>query len=191
MKYIITTLLIFWSTSLHSQIKNHGLAKLSCKYIHSFQPWQNDTSRVEGEFILVLNKKYSEYQSIQTYNKEVVISKGKLNDDDITSQLGQFTSLAGIIHNMPEPKTNDIIVTKDHESNEVKVELGYLFVIRNLFIEDMSDISWNITEDSKMINGYKCFKAITNYGFYSIVAWFTPELPFSDGPYTFGGLPGL
>ncbi|AZQ64521.1 GLPGLI family protein [Flammeovirga pectinis] len=41
------------------------------------------------------------------------------------------------------------------------------------------------------MKGYNCFLATTIYGNYEIEAWFTPEVPVSDGPYLFGGLPGL
>jgi GLPGLI family protein len=39
--------------------------------------------------------------------------------------------------------------------------------------------------------GYKSQKATCNFGGRSWVAWFAPELPYSDGPYKFNGLPGL
>jgi GLPGLI family protein len=58
---------------------------------------------------------------------------------------------------------------------------------------------WEITSESKMINGYKCFKAnfsktqtmlgkeYTN----KAIAWFCPDIPVSFGPAEFSGLPGL
>jgi GLPGLI family protein len=60
---------------------------------------------------------------------------------------------------------------------------------------------WDITSETKIINGYKCFKA-TSYkeefdkirnrknSFYPVV-WFTPEIPSSFGPEGLDGLPGL
>lgn len=50
---------------------------------------------------------------------------------------------------------------------------------------------WTILKDKKVINGYECRNAVTEYNGRTYEAWFTPEIPFSEGPYTFKGLPGL
>lgn len=66
-------------------------------------------------------------------------------------------------------------------------------------------INWNLSKETKTINGYKCQKANAIQLFYSvdietgktttkeqpIEAWFTTEIPFSFGPENYGGLPGL
>lgn len=61
-------------------------------------------------------------------------------------------------------------------------------------------LDWEITTESKMIDGYLCYKAIYNDVFVNrkgvntsipIVVWFAPSLPYSYGPKYFNGLPGL
>jgi len=69
------------------------------------------------------------------------------------------------------------------------------------FIETTSinDLKWEMTNESKDINGFLCYKAITNYtvknevGEFekSVEAWYSPTIPFRFGPKTFAGLPGL
>ncbi|AZQ60771.1 GLPGLI family protein [Flammeovirga pectinis] len=192
MKYYFTSIFFFFSFCYTSaQEGKKGNAKLLCYYTHSFQPWQNDTSRIEGEFILSLNEKYSEYQSIQNFNKGIVLDKGGLNGNEISTQVSAFTSLARVIHEMPDAKTNDIIIRKDQQNKNVYVNHGYLFVTRNLFIESLNELEWNVTDEIRLIHDFKCYKALSEYGDYTIIAWFAPEIPFSDGSYTFGGLPGL
>ncbi len=39
--------------------------------------------------------------------------------------------------------------------------------------------------------GFKVQKATGAFAGRNYIAWFAPELPFSDGPYKFSGLPGL
>lgn len=59
---------------------------------------------------------------------------------------------------------------------------------------------WKITEETKLIAGYRCFKATRedmSFGSngeeakFPVIAWFCPELPFAFGPFKYGGLPGL
>ncbi len=50
---------------------------------------------------------------------------------------------------------------------------------------------WKIFPDKKNIGTYHVQKAISNFGGRTWEAWFTSEIPISDGPYKFRGLPGL
>lgn len=66
-------------------------------------------------------------------------------------------------------------------------------VRENLLIE-LYERKWKITQESKQIGSYLCFKAIdiesTNTKMKPVV-WFTPQIPVSFGPKEFTGLPGL
>ncbi|WP_405610626.1 GLPGLI family protein [Polaribacter sp. Asnod1-A03] len=63
-----------------------------------------------------------------------------------------------------------------------------------LFLIEINAKKWKITQESKKIGRYLCFKAIdiesTNKKMKPVV-WFTPELPVSFGPLKYNGLPGL
>jgi GLPGLI family protein len=69
----------------------------------------------------------------------------------------------------------------------------------NLFGYSKLYNEWEITTESKLIDGYKCYKAkgikrveTKNYLFnHQMVAWFCPDLPYSIGPMGYGSLPGL
>ena len=52
-------------------------------------------------------------------------------------------------------------------------------------------LTWAITLDQKVINSYKCQKATTHFAGRDYIAWFTTDIPISEGPYKFCGLPGL
>lgn len=52
-------------------------------------------------------------------------------------------------------------------------------------------ISWQISTDTAIIAGYKCFKAIGTIDTTKYVAWFTIDIPINDGPAFLNGLPGL
>jgi GLPGLI family protein len=60
---------------------------------------------------------------------------------------------------------------------------------------------WKISNETKIINGYKCFKATTHWEEndysrektlqFDPIVWFTNDIPFSFGPLGLDGLPGL
>jgi GLPGLI family protein len=52
-------------------------------------------------------------------------------------------------------------------------------------------LTWIITPDRASLAGYACQRATTTFGGRQWEAWFTREVPVSEGPYKFSGLPGL
>lgn len=70
----------------------------------------------------------------------------------------------------------------------------------NLNIIKNSNYNWILTEESKKIENYTCFKAtceikyLTRHGNYNIrkvTAWYSPEIYFNYGPNGYIGLPGM
>ncbi len=60
-----------------------------------------------------------------------------------------------------------------------------------------TDYEWQITTESKVINGFTCYKALGKINYFidrytfAIEAWFCPEIPLPYGPDYYAGLPGL
>ena len=61
----------------------------------------------------------------------------------------------------------------------------------NFMYEDTTKLQWELVDEKKQIAGFSCQKAQTFAFGRKFVAWFTTEIPISDGPYKFRGLPGL
>ena len=57
--------------------------------------------------------------------------------------------------------------------------------------EPIPEFNWTLLPERKKILSYQCQKAICTFRGRNYTAWFTSEIPFKDGPYKFGGLPGL
>ncbi len=57
--------------------------------------------------------------------------------------------------------------------------------------EPLNLFDWKLTGEMDTIKNYVVKKATCKFGGRSWTAWFTPEIPYSDGPYKFCGLPGL
>lgn len=50
---------------------------------------------------------------------------------------------------------------------------------------------WNIGSDTLSVNGYLCQQATCFFRGRYYTAWFAKDIPVSNGPWKFGGLPGL
>ena len=59
-------------------------------------------------------------------------------------------------------------------------------------VEEKLNFKWKIDNNATaVILGMNCKKATCRYAGRDYEAWFAPEIPISDGPYKFSGLPGL
>lgn len=57
--------------------------------------------------------------------------------------------------------------------------------------EQLFDQKWEIKEETKTLQNVICQRADLQYGGRSWTAWFAQNIPIQDGPYKFGGLPGI
>lgn len=62
---------------------------------------------------------------------------------------------------------------------------------RYQYEEKIPVFKWTMSGEKKTILGYECKKAKTQYRGREYAAWYTDKIPVSNGPYVFGGLPGL
>jgi len=55
----------------------------------------------------------------------------------------------------------------------------------------VGDIEWELTTESKIIDGLNCLKATSIGSYPMLTVWYTKDLPISSGPSIYQGLPGL
>ena len=66
------------------------------------------------------------------------------------------------------------------------------FFGRNFLITDETkELEWKLANEQKDILGYVCQKAIIDNTEKPVVAWFSPQIPVSNGPMAYGKLPGM
>lgn len=58
-------------------------------------------------------------------------------------------------------------------------------------VETNDEMKWKIEKETKILANFKLQRATTNFGGRKWTAWFTTDIPISEGPYKFRGLPGL
>jgi GLPGLI family protein len=59
------------------------------------------------------------------------------------------------------------------------------------YLEKIPDFVWTVQEDTLTVVGYLCQKATCTFRGKNYTAWFASDFPISNGPWKFGGLPGL
>ncbi len=57
--------------------------------------------------------------------------------------------------------------------------------------EQTTQRDWKITGEQKQILNYNCIKAVLQDTSETVIAWFTPQIPVSNGPGTYHKLPGM
>ena len=147
--------------------------------------WQ----RVE-EHILSIGKEnnISSFRSYSSYRQDMELKKAGDNGTSSelieTGHIGQLykgISPSAFQFNIFKDYNKRVITTYDH----IYLQGGYEYE------EPFDSFNWQITSETDTIHNYICQKAICDFGGRIWEAWFTMEIPISDGPYKFCGLPGL
>lgn len=60
-----------------------------------------------------------------------------------------------------------------------------------LYEELPANIKWKFEQGNLIVAGYNCKKATTTLFGRKYTAWYTPDIPISNGPWKLSGLPGL
>lgn len=147
-----------------------------------------DTNNIQdiGEetMILLIGNEVSSFQSFNSYRFSQVGRKkkeeGTLDDWIESGAIMQYKAryTYDIYKNYPKGKitTIDDLMLSDR---------------RLVYEENATQLEWMVLDDTTTHSGYLCQKARCEFGGRVWEAWYTEELPFSDGPYKFCGLPGL
>lgn len=79
-------------------------------------------------------------------------------------------------------------LSRKGNSNE---NVTYLLTSDFFSLKTTDPIAWKLTYETKKSAEYTLQKATANFGGRKWTAWFSKEVPISEGPYKFRGLPGL
>ncbi|MGY0408060.1 MAG: GLPGLI family protein [Polaribacter sp.] len=141
-----------------------------------------------------LTKKTTENMVLLANNQEsIYISRTKISVDSarikIKERQGSVYELKDVKSSLPKNKLKYVI----HKNYKTKK----LFILKKITIrtvqieEKLPKFNWKIKNKTKTILGYKCQLATLNYKGRSYVTWFSKDVPLQNGPWKFGGLPGL
>ncbi|MCW1963606.1 GLPGLI family protein [Chryseobacterium viscerum] len=132
-------------------------------------------------------------------DRSLFISENKLKRDSLfTSQRSEakendkkdgkdFSKLEGKKHF--EPTFFEYFISKNIPDQ--KVYYYERAAGKQIYYQEDRPVKWEITNLVEKQNGYSAQKAVAEFAGRVWTAWFTKDIPVSDGPYKFSGLPGL
>ena len=119
---------------------------------------------------------YSRWEEDNDLLYDSIIAKGG-NANDFLAAEGPISMFGErVIKNYPSKR--NLIVT---------CALG----VDLIYNESTEKKDWNLVLGDTTIAGYKCKKAVCNFRGRKWIAWYTLDIPISDGPWKLDGLPGM
>ncbi|MBW8361596.1 MAG: GLPGLI family protein [Kaistella sp.] len=154
-----------------------------CKYLVKFQKDTTDQHSVNEEVVsLLIGGKNSLFKSSQ----KVIYDSLSLAEVDKSFNNAKGGIPIIDLSKIPTPKFKPEVFKK---GDSVTV---YNEMLKTIYSYPFHEkLIWKILNETKVVGGYICHKATTEYNNREYVAWFARDIPFSEGPYVFKGLPGL
>lgn len=161
---------------------------IQVKYELKFMPdtLKRDQYKIQTMVLRMNTKGISVYQEYGKFRSDSVIASrtrnGKIKLSDTNEAIKYLT------------KARDYITIAKSWPEKNKILVRELLGLDGTFYytEDKTDFGWEVDfTQTKEVGGYTCHSAKGSYAGRDYQAWFTPDIPISDGPWFFCGLPGL
>jgi GLPGLI family protein len=148
--------------------------------------WQIDSTNSESiqneTMVLFIGDKISRFSSEGQYIADSI--KEAYKDRERTQQ--SFNEMRS---KMPMSALNFYVFKRQ---NSAQISFTEKIIKDNYrYTQDIDDLNWEILPETKEVAGFVAQKAKASFSGRDYTAWFTTEIPISEGPYKFRGLPGL
>lgn len=174
MRNSLTLFLLFYTYISLAQTSNKSIV---CTYKLTYQLDSTNNDKRQELNTLVINSGYSKFESNNSHLADSIVSSPSFDQSSLNALASHNTAFTYKIY-------------KSYNNKEIKHfdKIGQkIFNIK----QNNAPIQWSVLPEKGIIAGYPCQRATTSYGGRKWQAWFTKEIPASDGPYKFSGLPGL
>ncbi len=180
-KYLVIIFILFLNAFLLAQSKYEPVINSRFTYLLIYQQDSTDINSIGSEVMFLFRgDQFSIFQSKNSYLKDSLFLILKSNPTQSIESLD--------LTEFPKSKFQYKILKPNKEKE--------LIVFDKIFTDnyrytEKKEFNWSLRPETAKINGFNCKKATTQYAGRDYIAWYTVEIPISDGPYKFNGLPGL
>ena len=115
------------------------------------------------------------------------MSQGRFNLDSLVN-VKKKLGFDRFMSSLPQTKFRFFVI---NELSTDKIWFQEKIATDKFLYEEVIKFNWVNHQATKLILGYNCRKATTNYQGRNYTAWYTSDIPINSGPYKFSGLPGL
>lgn len=144
---------------------------------------EDDFLRQKTITLLQIGEKYSDFRDLYQYKIDSIYYVA----DKEGKSLAETYSARMPLNKNKKMNTNILF---DNNMGEMTCSTSVL-MDTYVYKEPVCKIDWSLSEGDSIIEGYSCKKATAHFRGRDYVAWYSPDVPLSYGPYKFGGLPGL
>jgi GLPGLI family protein len=149
-------------------------------YTLKYQPDSTDPGSRRSELmVLLMDSTHSLFLSYNSFMYDSISYQSFLKTGNIFGDMEVATTYQTDL-SYQVLKNHDLIETLDRVGQENLV-----------YSEKKTALKWILQPDTMTVNGFKCQKALLDFGNRSWIAWFDPSIAIDDGPYKFCDLPGL
>ena len=151
----------------------------------------NNTSTYIDLQRLEMGRALSKYYSYFVFNNDSLGTEWKRKYPFAKSIPSYLGPMGKKTYNWSEYKYSEYF--KDYKTNVLTeyARMPYGAEPDCKYSENIPIQKWTILNDTLTVNGYLCQKAKCSFRGRHYTAWFTIDIPISNGPWKFGGLPGL
>jgi GLPGLI family protein len=160
--------------------------RIECHYAESYRENASKKAQVkQDEMVLRIENASSEFFSLWHRRRSEVtdslLAKGAAIDEVIQTRESLGYPAGGQTYTIYKnyPEKGSLTLTDK------------LFNSHYLYTEALQTPQWELSNEKSEVAGYRCMKAQTVFLGRTWTAWFTPDIPVSDGPWKLCGLPGL
>lgn len=178
------TFLALFSTLVYGQRHVQiDKARYQCLYELTHKPDTTNLTLKESEnFTLQIGDSISVFMSLAEYQKDSLYRVKNIWNLSAGERMA-------IALNAPR-SIFEYKILKNEQSQKIAYHEA-LTKTTYVYEESYKILKWKILPDTSTVGGYKCQKATTYLFGRNYTAWFAPSIPIQDGPYKFGGLPGM
>ena len=77
------------------------------------------------------------------------------------------------------------------QGKQTVTDIASILLENFVYEEELPVFEWRLGDEKQTVLSYSCQKATVSFRGRDFIAWFTTDIPVSNGPWKFGGLPGL
>ena len=190
-KLMLLSYLLIFGLSAECQLNDIlKYTDLVCKYnlVWKFDTIKNITR--DDLIILQIGKDISKSYSYYTFQSDSLSQTP--NGDEVWDMLIKKAikeAKGGIPTGVPH-KRSRTFVYKNYPIGKMTITDG-ISLQDYIYDDELNAQNWEILDSTKTVLDNSCQLARCSFRGRQWMAWFAPDIPISDGPWKFGGLPGL